>query len=86
MSGPPQLRGQANRVEDVTDDLNEITQATVIDDHVESISKVVRLPLPSSMKAQASVEEVEDEDERRTIRENTPPPVITQVATPHSRR
>ncbi|KAF6238733.1 hypothetical protein HO173_003239 [Letharia columbiana] len=67
MSGPPELRGQFNRVEDVTDEVEvedrqapEATPSTLVDDQAGPVSRM-KLPLPPAMRPQPTVEEVQDQ-------------------------
>lgn len=84
----PSSRDLPNRVEDVTNDVETIkpqtSQSTVRGEgSSRPDSRIIRLPLPPSMRAQATVEEVEDEDRpRRNVVIDSRPPEITQVIDP----
>lgn len=80
MSGPPRLRGQSDRIEDVTDEMEaEATPSTMIDDQAGPVSRVVKLPLPPSLRSQPTVEEVEDEQLPRQPRLPSKEPSAVQA-------
>ena len=61
ISNPSELRGQP-RVEEVTDEMEaEATPSTEVGDQAGPVSRVIRLPLPPSLRPPPTVEEVEDE-------------------------
>ena len=87
MSGPPRMRGQFDRIEDVTDEMEGVaTPSTMIDDQTSQptveagpISRVVKLPLPPTLRSQPTVEEVEDEQLPRQPRPPSKKPSDVQA-------
>lgn len=98
MAGPPGSRRLANRVKDITEEVEmpdrqaaESIPSTLIDDHTGPDSRIVRLPLPPSMRPQPTIEEVKDEQLPRRVQSPVneriqPPPVIQFIDPPSPTR